>query len=1782
MKRPLIVLLFITSAILLAFAPRMAEPVERFVSALDRWAAGNPQEKVYLHMDKPYYAVGDTVWFKAYVTVGSRHQLSKLSGALYVELIDEKDSLLNALKLPLTAGMAMGDFTLGDEYKAGNFRIRAYTQWMRNAGPEYFFDHTFAVGDLLGADSPGNLTGRRRGKNDQAGKVNQEKAGLPPDSLSKSDVQFFPEGGNLLNGVNSRIGFKAVGVNGRGVAVKGTVADNAGEEITSFESLHAGMGVFNIRPQAGKSYNVKMTFADGSVKTVALPRAADQGYTLAVFQPNRDSVLVRIKTVSGNFQTPRSVSLVAQSGGETIFASQVTIAKMITSVWVPKRDFPTGIAQFTIFDGRDEPLNERIAFIRSNDGMELRVSSAKKTYRSREKVTIDLESINRFGDAVPGNFSVSVIDESKVPLDEANENTMLSSLLLSSDIKGYIEQPNYYFTNESYEVNKALDNLMLTQGYRRFAWKEINSTTSANKPLYNAESLGTEISGRVLNLSGTPVVNGEVTLMSLSPGFVEKTKTDADGRFAYKPIVLADSLKFAVQGRTAKNGKKTEIILDEVPEQDMTPNKNRPGFSQDIAQDTKVYLENSKKQDELLARTSGLNRVNRLKEVQIRATKTPFGSTIRESQADQVFRPKKDAPCRTLKECIEEMDNNRSVNFVFAAGGWLPRTKEGKAYTVMADGFMLDSGDYDNLFMSDGSNIDKIYFSFVSRGVSFRLAGGRDVQFVMAIYTKTGNYRSRYTPGIANIKPKGFNKAREFYTSRYDRPALSNRLPDLRSTIYWNPKIKTFASGRASFSFFNADGPGNYKVIVEGMNAAGELARQVYRYEVEGGTQAQLPEAPVSKSNDLVKAMQGMQQRMPAEKLYVHTDKSYYNVGDTIWFKAYLFDAATLTASKRSGLLYVELNSDTAESVRKISIPIKDGTGYAQIGLSRKVFREGGYTLRAYTNWMQNFGDDYFFTKRFYLGVPSQGTWLVRSSSKIGKAENRDQLQTELFLSNPDQSAAGLKNVEVRVMEGDLLRYKVQKQTSVEGKLSVDYELKEKADGRNIRLEIVTTNPGDAKQRLIVPVNVMRNQNIDLQLLPEGGKLVGGLKSTVGFKALGEDGKGMFVSGAVYDSKNNQVAAFSSLYRGMGSFEFTPKAGESYTARLTVPAQTDKIFSLPAVAASGTVLAVSNPEGNDSVTVNVEAASGMDLSADGGYLIATSRGVVTYAQQLGPHVNKYRIAKTLFPAGITRFSVFLNKIPVNERIVFIEQPQPLRIAMSTDRLRYYKRDKVEMEIAVRDKNDVPVKGSFSVAITDSSQVNPDTLDNYGISASLLLNAELKGNVENPGYYLSRHDAQSWQALDNLMLTQGWTGYNWKNAFMAPKKPEFESNPYFRLTGRVVNITNKPVKGAQMLISSQKPAFIAQSLTDSLGRYVFENLPQIDSGSFFIQARTPKGRSMNFGAVSVDKFQQPPVPENFRDQMLPWYVNSDATQLNYVRHMADADIRALNLTGNMLREVKINSKKIIKGSFHRGGADIVLDEADIKAAGVIDLYELLRQQLPGFKVVMKAGFPALMFNNYYLRISIDGSGLPFQISPFPTVNEVIAEMKEYKIASFVGLEVMYSRRFTNRLFDGPRVQQFAPGARASGMGMSSLQKSAAGYPGNVNFNTRNGQSYTDWRIGLLNGDEDVASIEITTRLKSGWVRNNRPDFATYRPLPVSYPQELYSPKYHVSDKTTLVPDYRSTIFWKPDVTTDVNGRARFSFYTSDVTGNYSVNLQGSDMDGNIGSAGAVIKVGQKAQ
>jgi hypothetical protein len=897
---------------LLAFIPKGDDPIDRLVGVLQKWTDTIPQEKVYLQMDKPYYALGDTIWFKGYITIGSRHQLSKLSGALYVDLITEKDSIFKSLKLPVVSGMVVGDFILGDDYKQGSYRVRAYTQWMRNAGEDYFFDKTFTVGDVVShniiakadyqykdinnrqvltatlnyADDEGKpiiakninyeiyidkkkvWTGSA--KTDAQGSIpvriandahldlggayihtsqaGKDKYPIIRDfpikaALSQSDVQFFPESGSLVNGLTSRVAFKAVGVDGLGIPITGKIVDETNTEVATLETLHAGMGSFVLKPQTGKSYSANISFADGTAKSIALPKAIDEGYVLSIYQPNKDSVLIRIRA---SLVRAQNVGFIVHTNGELIFSAPVKITNATTSLWLKKELFPTGIAQFTLFNSVGEPQNERVAFIRSNDFMNLNLKTARGTYNSKEHVQIDLDAKDSKGKGVPGNFSVSVVDESKVPFDESSESTILSNLLLTADLKGYVEKPNYYFTAETDEVNKALDNLMLTQGYRRFSWRELENIVNA-KPAFEGEGLGINITGKVTTLTNKLLPDATINLVSVRAHIAKATTTDANGRFRFDGIFLTDSIKFAVQARIGKNSDKVKIILDSVPKLLAGRNRNTADMSTDIAQSLKSYIAAANKQDDINEKLGRLDQVHRLREVRIRARKPPpsiispqYALKIPDGHADQTIVIKNGEQYPTLSTCL--IDVMKSAVFKeFDPGEHEPRiplypyVNSFGSYapiSVVLNGRLLTPSGVSDIFTYNSLDVADIVKIDVVRVNQALLAMTTGLPTIF-IYTKRDIIKKYYTPSLVNIIPKGFNKVREFYSPKYDKPGNAMKLPDLRTTVYWNPRLQTDESGKTSFDFYNADGPGAYKIIVEGINADGELGRRVLRYTVD-------------------------------------------------------------------------------------------------------------------------------------------------------------------------------------------------------------------------------------------------------------------------------------------------------------------------------------------------------------------------------------------------------------------------------------------------------------------------------------------------------------------------------------------------------------------------------------------------------------------------------------------------------------------------------------------------------------------------------------------------------------------------------------------------------------------------------------------------------------------------------------------------------------------------------------------------------------------------------------
>ena len=893
----LLVLLF--TAIFVAFAAD-DDPLTALLKKLEAYTDKNPQEKVHLHLDKPYYAVGDDIWFKAYVIDTRNSKPSIVSGILYVELINEKDSLKKQIKLPLMGGVTWGDFKLTDSLTEGNYRLRAYTQLMRNAGPEYFFDKTIKIGNswankvftnatyayskenatdkistsikftdkrglpFIGSDvsyevqlntkTPSKPAFKGKGKTGNDGEIAFDFSNTPqqgplsgkilativlPDkqkvlktipikaTSTVADVQFFPEGGALVENLPSKVAFKAIGADGLGIATTGTVVDNEGTEITKFTSAYLGMGNFILNPQPEKTYTAVLKFPDGSEQKVSIPKAKPNGYVISL--NNKDTSKVSIKIlISPGLLNSGELKLVAQNNGNVYFVSKAKTEKQIVSATIDKKELPAGIVQFTLFGPDNQPVAERLVFIKNPAVMmNTTLTSSKKVYAKREAANFTLTSM-AIGKATQGSFSVSVTNAEAVSPDLDNESNIYTSLLLTSDIAGYVEKPNRYFLDTTTDAAQHLDNLMLTQGWRRFLWKNIIADVPP-VTTFQAEKF-MKISGVVTTEGGKPIPLGKVSLFSSSGGFFAiDTLTDANGRFSFDGMAFNDSTKFVVQARTAKNKKWVEIKLDNTPGQFVTTNKNTGDVEVNVNEALSAYIKKSESYFDELTRRGVLERTIQLQQVDIVQTKNQASNSNNlngAGNADAVIKADQLGTCVTLSQCLE----GRVAGLIFQNGvPYLMRSMQ-TPMQIVVDGVNVESDFIDNINIQDIETIE------VLKSIGYTaMYGSRGGGGVLIITTKRGggNYSyNSYAPGIITYAPKGYYHIRQFYSPKHTPGETDNR-PDLRTTVYWNPHVVTDISGKGTFTYFNTDLPGTYRVVVEGINADGKLARNVYTYTVK-------------------------------------------------------------------------------------------------------------------------------------------------------------------------------------------------------------------------------------------------------------------------------------------------------------------------------------------------------------------------------------------------------------------------------------------------------------------------------------------------------------------------------------------------------------------------------------------------------------------------------------------------------------------------------------------------------------------------------------------------------------------------------------------------------------------------------------------------------------------------------------------------------------------------------------------------------------------------------------
>jgi hypothetical protein len=888
-----------------AYAQNDVSVLNRIMARSAKLYNDQPIEKVYLHFDKPYYALGDTIWFKAYLTI-DRHLPSVLSKIIYVDILGPRDSLVRALKLQVKNSVAWAQIPLSQyEFKKGNYRIVAYTNWMNNADPAYFFNKNITIGNAIDnnvytqisfkssiankqpkimasiyfkddnnnpfADKKVNWTVEKdyetilkgKGTTDKNGFINiniinnknysldsasmitvldngyrkQITSSFPLRSVAKPiDFQFFPEGGSLIAGLPSKIAFKATMPNGLGIDAKGTITDNNNQVVAEFESSHLGMGVFQLIPQDGKTYTANVTFSDGTVIRPDFPKILTGGISLGL--DNSDPDVLKLKLLSDQpFLTDNKGKIffiIGKSAGVICFAAQTELQGQVYTASIPKSKFPTGIAQLTLFSADGDPLSERIAFIQHHDQLNIAIAGDRPAYNTRQKVKLNV-AVKNNSQPVEGTFSVAVIDESKVPFDENGEATILTNLLLTSDIKGYIEKPNYYFNNPNKKTDADLDILLQTQGYRRFSYDGILS--DKYPPISHLPEQGIDISGTLRASNGIAIKGGNVRLLIADKNYSANAITNEDGRFTFSNLAFTDSTKIKLSARNNTRANDLVLTVDNDPSQKIATNLNMPDEILNIDSVLSTYLKNSKIQ---------FNNSNTLKEVVIKSTRIVPTTSHKDygSLSSLSSEPDHLIPGSELKDCTTPLDCIRSLamGMTFDQGKFyvMRDYNQGKRVPVQVfiKGAPVDENTLNTLNANEIESVEiflKDELGLVNSAYGTNGAIVVNMKKIETTKISLADLKNLLPqPSEVTYSPKGYATVRTFYLPRYSGPreTQTNRT-DTRSTIYWNPNLLTDKTGNASMEYYNADGKGSYRVIIEGLDKDGNIGREVYRYTVK-------------------------------------------------------------------------------------------------------------------------------------------------------------------------------------------------------------------------------------------------------------------------------------------------------------------------------------------------------------------------------------------------------------------------------------------------------------------------------------------------------------------------------------------------------------------------------------------------------------------------------------------------------------------------------------------------------------------------------------------------------------------------------------------------------------------------------------------------------------------------------------------------------------------------------------------------------------------------------------
>lgn len=812
---------------------------------IDNWIAENeklPVEKIYLHTNKDFYFTDETIWFKTYLTDSRSGQLIPGAENIYINLIDEQGNRAFETAVMSVNGQAPGNIPIPKSLAPGNYLIEAFTDYLQNFTSNAFFYKPIQISRIT-----------------TTGRISQNQQRFSRSQRMVADVSMLPEGGKLLANTSNVVAFKAVNRDGYGVEAKGTVRDERGNIVVEFNTNYKGMGLFFFQPESGKSYTARINgFPSYNYSFDSV--IVEEGVKLQLVNHTSNELILNIAGNSDKFNH-QIFYLVNMHRGEVVFYQAFEIEKQNHVLKFNSENLKGGINRLVLLDSDLRPVSERLIFSDNYKLNSLAINLDSMLYQTRASLNFLIADDEKADTAEFSNLSVSVLHEDALNPSGRSRN-ILSSMLLDSELNGYIESSADYFSNSEMNAKAKLRLLMLTHGWSGYFWNEVPPATGTLKFQQKA---GIDVQGTAINaLSESPVDNGEITMIIEKDGEMAflTQQTNEKGEFMFPGLLFNDTAKVYIQARNEKGKMNTDITLAPVFP-DPEPSKSQvSGLSSFY--NTPYNLQRQKYYSDLASREYDPNyRSRNIGQVDVVENKPIDDGHFRMySRPDEVIEvPQSETSYGNILDFMtgkvagvdisgndvrirgaSGMGNSSTPLFLLDGVPLMSFKNQnmGQQYSTRF-GENEENNEPENINNIDDvidmvksiplGDIDKV--EILKSPDNLALFGTEGANGVIAIYTKRGEApeTNPVLKGLLERTIKGYTSYRKFYSPKYTPETKDNPAPDFRTTLFWDPEVSTQA-GPANLSFFTSDQVGRYRIIVEGISSKGTICMGKAEFEV--------------------------------------------------------------------------------------------------------------------------------------------------------------------------------------------------------------------------------------------------------------------------------------------------------------------------------------------------------------------------------------------------------------------------------------------------------------------------------------------------------------------------------------------------------------------------------------------------------------------------------------------------------------------------------------------------------------------------------------------------------------------------------------------------------------------------------------------------------------------------------------------------------------------------------------------------------------------------------------